>query len=57
MYLCRVLLDRPYEEVGKKFDRDHTTVMHSVKKIEKLLLNDRNVQEEIEILRKAINNL
>lgn len=57
MYLCRVLLDRPYEEVGKKFDRDHTTVMHSVKKIEKLLLNDRNVQEEVEILRKAINNL
>lgn len=57
MYLCRVLLDRPYEEVGKKFDRDHTTVMHSVKKIEKLLLNDRNVQEEIEILRKSINNL
>lgn len=57
MYLCRVLLDRPYEEVGKKFDRDHTTVMHSVKKIEKLLMNDRNVQEEIEILRKSINNL
>lgn len=57
MYLCRVLLDRPYEEVGKKFDRDHTTVMHSVKKIEKMLLDDRNVQEEVEILRKAINNL
>lgn len=57
MYLCRVLLDRPYDEIGKKFDRDHTTVMHSVKKIEKLLLSDRNVQEEVEILRKAINNL
>ena len=57
MYLCRVLLDRPYDEIGKKFDRDHTTVMHSVKKIEKLLLTDRNVQEEVEILRKAINNL
>ena len=57
MYLCRVLLDRPYDEIGKKFGRDHTTVMHSVKKIEKLMLSDRNVQEEVEILRKAINNL
>lgn len=57
MYLCRQLLDQPFNDIGKKFARDHTTAMHSVSKVEKMLLTDRDVQEEIETLKKIINEL
>lgn len=57
MYLCRQLLDQPFNDIGKKFARDHTTAMHSVAKVEKMLLTNRDVQEEIETLKKIINEL
>lgn len=57
IYLCRQLLDLPFNDIGKKFNRDHTTAMHSVAKVEKMLLIDRNVQEEMETLKKIINDL
>lgn len=57
IYLCRQLLDLPFNDIGKKFNRDHTTAMHSVAKVEKMLLIDRNVQEELETLKKIINDL
>ena len=38
MYLCRKLLDAPYKEIGNEFGkRDHTTVMSSCEKVEKLI--------------------
>ena len=38
MYLCRKLLDAPYKEIGDEFGkRDHTTVMSSCEKVEKLI--------------------
>ena len=41
MYLCRKLLDAPYKEIGDEFGkRDHTTVMSSCEKVEKLLDSD-----------------
>lgn len=57
MYLCRQLLDKSFSDIGKKFNRDHTTVMHSVSKVESLLLQNRDVQEEIESLSKRIKEL
>lgn len=57
MYLCRQLLDVPYQIIGKGFNKDHSTVMHSVGKIENMLLENRNVQEEMEILKKLIKEL
>ncbi len=57
MYLCRQLLDIPYDVIGKGFKKDHSTVMHSVGKIENMLLENRNVQEEMEILKKLIKEL
>lgn len=57
MYLCRQFLDVPYESIGAKFNKDHSTVMHSVGKIESMLLENRNVQEEVEILKKMIKDL
>lgn len=57
MYLCRQFLDVPYESIGTKFNKDHSTVMHSVGKVENMLLENRNLQEEIEILKKMIKDL
>ena len=38
MYLCRKLLDAPYKEIGDEFGgRDHTTVMSSFEKVERLI--------------------
>ncbi len=36
-YLCRDLLKMPYKKIGDLFDRDHSTIMTSVKQIQKLL--------------------
>lgn len=57
MYLCRQLLDRPFTHIAEKFNRDHATVMHSVKKLEKSILTNRDVQEEVESLKKRINEI
>lgn len=57
MYLCRQILDVPFDSIGKKFNKDHSTVMYSVSKIENMLLENRNVQEEVEILKKMIKDL
>lgn len=54
IYLCRQLLDLPYNDIGKKFNRDHSTAMHSVTSVEEMLKDNRQVQEEIEALQKVI---
>ncbi|WP_294441137.1 chromosomal replication initiator protein DnaA [uncultured Slackia sp.] len=54
IYLCRQMLDIPYNDIGKKFNRDHSTVMYSVEKIEDRLRESRELQEELEIIIKNI---
>ncbi len=54
IYLCRQMLDIPYNDIGKKFNRDHSTVMYSVEKIEDRLKESRELQEELEIIIKNI---
>ena len=54
MFLAKQLTSRSLPEIGRKFDRDHTTVMHAVRKIEELLVQDTSLAESIETLRRAI---
>ncbi len=54
IYLCRNMLDIPYNDIGKKFNRDHSTMMYSVGQVEERLKTDRDLQEEIEIITKII---
>lgn len=53
MYVCRQKLGLSYPELGRAFGgRDHSTVIHAVKKIKKLLISDKDVQRlvtELEI--------
>lgn len=54
MYLCRQLLDMPYESIGKKFNRDHSTALYSVTMIETKLKENRLLREEIEALQQIV---
>ncbi len=51
MFLCRQLTDLSYEEIGGFFsDRDHTTVLYAVRKIEKRVKDDRMFRELVQNL-------
>lgn len=55
MYLCRLLTDLSYPEIAAKFSgRNHTSVLHAYKKIEKQLLRDANLQAVMNYLTKKI---
>jgi len=55
MYLCKQLTSRSLPEIGRRFGgRDHTTVMHGVKRIEELKQSDSQIAEDIELLRRAL---
>ncbi len=57
IYLCRQLLDMPFNDIGKKFNRDHSTAMHSVTTVEEMMRQNREVQEEVETLKQQIRDL
>lgn len=51
MYLSKILTPRSLPEIGRKFGgRDHTTVLHAVKKIEKLIAQEKSMSEDIDLL-------
>ena len=55
MYLSKNLTTRSLPEIGRKFGgRDHTTVIHAIKKVEELKKNDSNLSEDIEILTRSL---
>ncbi|MDO4503166.1 MAG: chromosomal replication initiator protein DnaA [Coriobacteriia bacterium] len=57
IYLSRQLIDVPFADIGKKFNRDHSTIMYSYKCIEEKLDGNRDLNEEMEALRKEIMDL
>jgi chromosomal replication initiator protein len=55
MYLAKTLTLRSLPEIGRRFGgRDHTTVLHAVRKIEGLVQGDQALAEEIEILKRLL---
>ena len=57
MYLAKVLTLRSLPEIGRRFGgRDHTTVLHAVRKIETLAGNDSALAEEIESLKRQLQD-
>ena len=55
MYLAKQLTSRSLPEIGRKFGgRDHTTVMHAVKKVEELKGTDHRFAEDVELLRRML---
>lgn len=55
MYLAKKLTSRSLPEIGRRFGgKDHTTVMHAVKRIEELAAQDEMLAEDIEILTRML---
>jgi chromosomal replication initiator protein len=55
MYLSKKLTSKSLPEIGRRFGkRDHTTVIHAVKKIEELQSIDNQIAKDIEILRRML---
>jgi chromosomal replication initiator protein len=55
MYLAKQLTPRSLPEIGRKFGgRDHTTVMHAVRRIEELRQVDSTLAEDIDLLRRML---
>ena len=57
MYLAKQLTSRSLPEIGRKFGgRDHTTVMHAVRKVEELRSTDTSFSEDVELLRRMLES-
>ncbi len=55
MYLAKQLTTRSLPEIGRRFGgRDHTTVMHAVRKVEELVTQDAAFAEDLELLKRML---
>jgi len=55
MFLCKELTDKSLPEIGRKFGgRDHTTIMHGVKRIVQLCDEDAGLREDVAVLRRSL---
>jgi chromosomal replication initiator protein len=55
MYLAKTMTLRSLPEIGRRFGgRDHTTVLHAVRKIEHLVGSDQTLAEEVESLKRQL---
>ena len=57
MYLIRTMTNLSLPEIGREFDRDHTTVMHGLKKVEQTLQNSASpLNDTIRDITANVNN-
>ncbi len=55
MFLAKQHTSRSLPEIGRKFGgRDHTTVMHGVRRIEELINTDSQIADDVELLRRSL---
>ena len=55
MYLSKQLTPRSLPEIGRRFGgRDHTTIMHGVRKIEELMATDSQLSDDLQLLRRLL---
>lgn len=57
VYLMRIVLDLPYDHIGEIFsNRDHSTIMHSVNKVEEMLKENKQLENIINELKNRIES-
>lgn len=57
MYLAKTLTPKSLADIGKKFGKkDHTTVMHAIKKVEEISVSDLEFREEVDLLTRILQN-
>lgn len=57
MYLCRMHTEQSLSEIGKEFNRDHSTVLHSIKVVDGLSKRNIGVEEQLSLLSKKLDTL
>ncbi|MEP3429193.1 MAG: chromosomal replication initiator protein DnaA [Roseibium sp.] len=56
MYIAKVMTGRSLPEIGRRFgNRDHTTVLHAVRKIDGMVAQDKVLAQEVELLKRLIH--
>jgi len=57
MYLAKQMTTRSLPEIGRRFGgRDHTTIMHGVRKVEELRTNDSQLAEDLDLFRRLLES-
>jgi chromosomal replication initiator protein len=57
MMLSKELTTRSYPDIGRRFGgREHSTVMHAVKRVEELIKTDHQIAEDVELLRRLLEH-
>ncbi len=57
MYLSKILTTKSLPEIGRKFSgRDHTTVLHAVRKVQETCAADQEFANDVDILRRSLEN-
>ena len=57
MYLAKAMTTRSLPEIGRSFGgRDHTTIMHGIRKIEELRAADSQLNEDVDLLRRLLES-
>ncbi len=56
IYLAKDLTTRSLPDIGRAFNRDHTTVIHSIRRIEKLRSRDAEIADDVELLRRRLSD-
>ena len=57
MYLAKQLTSRSLPEIGRRFGgRDHTTIMHGVRKIEELMASDSQLADDLQLLKRLLQS-
>ncbi len=55
MYLCKQMTARSLPDIGRRFGgRDHTTIMHGCRVIEDMIKSDRQIAEDVALLRRHL---
>ncbi|OUS07776.1 chromosomal replication initiation protein DnaA [Rhodobacterales bacterium 52_120_T64] len=55
MFLSKMLTSKSLPDIGRRFGgRDHTTVIHAVKRVEELKMTDSQIAEDVELLRRML---
>lgn len=55
MFLCKELTAKSLPEIGRKFGgRDHTTIMHGIKRISQLADEDASLREDVAVLKRSL---
>ncbi len=57
MYLCRKHTEDSLADIGKEFNRDHSTVLHSIKKVTQLTTRNISVDEQVKLLSSKLGKL